>query len=161
MNVRDVMSTKIYTAKPDTTVQEIWKLLFTKHKNAIPVVDESHTLVGIITKEDLLKALYPNYEQYFEDIPSFENFEAMENKVLESRNIKARHIMCKKVIYTRNETPVMRALSRMIVRRLNQLPVLSDANEVIGMITKGDIFSALFKKQFLSPAQKRKVKSKQ
>lgn len=158
MKVQDVMSTNIYTAKPDTTVQEIWKLLFNKHKNAIPVVDKARALVGIITKEDLLKALYPNYEQYFEDIPSFENFEEMENKVLELKNIKARHIMCKKVIYTRSETPVMRALSRMIVRRLNQLPVLSDNDEVIGMITKNDIFSALFKKEFLAPAQKRKVK---
>jgi CBS-domain-containing membrane protein len=158
MKVHDVMSTKIYTAKPDTTVQEIWRLLFTRHKNAIPVIDDANSLVGIITKEDLLKALYPNYEEYLEDIPSFENFEIMEDKVREFSHIKARNIMCKKVIYTRSETPIMRALSRMIVRRLNQLPVLSETDEVIGMITKNDIFSALFKKELLSGFKKPKEK---
>jgi CBS domain-containing protein len=35
----------------------------------------------------------------------------------------------------------------MIVRRLNQLPVLSVKNEVIGVVTKGDIFYAIFRKQ--------------
>lgn len=154
MKVHAVMSTHIYTASPDTTVKELWVLLFTKHKNAIPVVDAKQKLVGIITKEDLLKALYPNYEQYLEDIPMFENFEAMEDKVRELGNVKARKIMCMKVIYTRSETPLMRALSRMIVRRLNQLPVLSENDEVIGMITKGDIFSALFKKEFIRGSKK-------
>jgi CBS domain-containing membrane protein len=154
MKVQNVMSTHIYTATPDTTVKELWILLFTKHKNAIPVIDAERKLVGIVTKEDLLKALYPNYEQYLEDVQSFENFEAMEHKVRELGHIKAKKIMCTKVIYTRIETQIMRALSRMIVRRLNQLPVLSENDEVTGMITKGDIFSALFKKEFTKNTKK-------
>jgi CBS-domain-containing membrane protein len=149
MKVSNVMSRQLITASPDTTVKELWTLLFRKHKNAIPVIDAKRTLVGIITKEDLLKALYPNYEQYFEDIPFFEDFESMEHKAKELGTVKAKKIMCTKVIYTRSDTPLMRALSRMIVRRLNQLPVLSNKDEVIGMITKGDIFSALFKKEFI------------
>jgi CBS-domain-containing membrane protein len=154
MNVRSVMSTKIYTTSSDATIKELWTLLFEKHKNAIPVIDSDKKLVGIVTKEDLLKALYPNYEQYLEDIPSFESFEEMEDKVRELGSVKAKKIMCTKVIYTRAETPLMRALSRMIVRRLNQLPVLSSADEVVGMITKGDIFKALFRKEFIKNKQK-------
>ena len=142
------MSTNIFTITPETTVREIWVLLFTKHKNALPVIGKDRKLIGIITKEDLLASLYPNFEQYMEDIPNFENFEKLEDEVQELKNVKAKNIMYKKVIYTRADTPIMRALSRMIVRRVNQLPVLSHDDEVIGMITKGDIFNALFKKEF-------------
>jgi CBS domain-containing protein len=51
----------------------------------------------------------------------------------------------------------MRALSRMIVRNLAQLPVLDEKDRVVGVVTKGDIFYALFKQHF---AKKRGKKSK-
>lgn len=146
MKVHMVMSAGITTASPDATVRDLWKLLFAKHINCIPVVDKKKKLLGIITKEDLLKALYPDYQEYFADLETIEDFEEMEEKVGELGNKKASEIMRRRVIYTRGDTPVMRALSRMIVRRLNQLPVLSIGNQVIGVVTKGDIFYALFRK---------------
>ena len=146
MNVATVMSSHVATAFPDSKVRELWRLLFVKHVNSIPVVDRRGALLGIITKEDLLKALYPDYQEYFTEATGVADFEVMENKVREMGNKKASEIMNTKVIYTREDTPVMRALSRMIVRSLNQLPVLGADNKVIGVITKGDIFYALFKK---------------
>ncbi len=150
MEVQNVMSPHIFTASPTTTVRELWKILFSKHMNAVPVIDEKRKLVGIITKEDMLKALFPNYEEYFEDITSYENFEEMEDKVKEVGDTKAKDVMRKIVVFTRTDTPIMRALSRMIARRLNQLPVLSKNDEVVGMVTKGDIFNALFRKELQS-----------
>ncbi len=146
MKVREVMSVHVYTAAPDTTIRELWRSLFKKHMNSIPVVDSKKKLVGIISKENLLEALFPNYQEYFEDITSFEDFEEMENKVRELGNTKARDVMRSRVVFTRANSPVMRALSRMIARRLNQMPVLSDEDVVVGMVTKGDIFYALFRK---------------
>lgn len=157
MKVADVMSSSVFTVLPNTTVRELWKLLFVKHVNAVPVVDKEKTLVGIITKEDLLKSLYPDYQEYFINATGVGDFEIMEDKVRDMGNKKAAEIMCSKVIYTRADTPIMRVLSRMIVRSVDQLPVLSDNDNVIGMVTKGDIFIALFKKTLKKP-QKRKKK---
>jgi predicted transcriptional regulator len=82
-----------------------------------------------------------------EDLFTSYDFEAMEERVHELNAKKARDIMCKRVVFTREDTQVMRALSRMIARRFNQLPVLSRKNDtVVGMVTKGDIFRALFRK---------------
>ncbi len=152
MLVLDVMSKHVVTAKETSTVRDLWKLLFAKHVNAIPVVDGKKKIVGIVTKEDLLKALYPDYQEYFVDVTGIADFELMEEKVRDMGDTKVSKIMCKRVIYTRDQTPVMRALSRMIVRSLNQLPVLSENDEVIGMVTKGDIFYALFKNQYKKDA---------
>jgi len=159
MNVASVMSRHLTTTPPTTKVRELWRLLFVKHINSIPVVDRDHLLLGIITKEDLLKGLYPDYQEYFVDATGVADFEIMENKVKEMGNKKASDIMNTRVIYTREGTPMMRALSRMIVRSLNQLPVLSENDEVIGMVTKSDIFYALFKKSIQTAKSAAKKKS--
>lgn len=156
MHVKDVMSKQVVWASPRTPVREIWRKEFSAHVNAIPVVDEKRKLVGIISKEDILKQMYPDYQEYFEEISSIKDFEQMESKVKELGDKKASEIMCKRVIYTREDSPVMRALSRMIVRGVNQLPVLDDKDAVCGMVTKGDIFYALFRKN--QKAQKKKKK---
>lgn len=147
MNVSDIMTRQVVWVSPETEVREVWRKVFSAKVNAIPVIDAQQKLIGIISKEDILEAMYPNYQEYFEDISSIKDFEEMENKVKELGDKRAREIMCKRAIYTHGETPIMRALSRMIVRGVNQLPVLSAEGKIIGMVTKGDIFYALFRKK--------------
>lgn len=145
MKVRDVMSRRVITIGPDTTLRELWKTIFKARINAITVIDKQKELLGIISREDVLKLLYPNYEDLIEDFFSITDFEEMEKRLDALGSKKARDIMSKRVVFTREDTPIMRALSRMIVRRLSQLPVLDNDNCVVGMVTKGDIFYALFR----------------
>lgn len=152
MTIAQVMSKKVTLVSPDTSLRDLWKTIFSLRVNAVPVVDGKRKLVGIISKEDMLKLLYPNYEDMLEDLFTAHDFESMEERVHELNVKKARDIMCKRVVYTREDTPIMRALSRMIARRLNQLPVLSRKDDtVVGMVTKGDIFRALFAKHLKFP----------
>ncbi|MBI2405126.1 CBS domain-containing protein [Candidatus Gottesmanbacteria bacterium] len=146
MKVHEVMSGHVVTASPGTPVRKLWEAIFKKGIHGLPVVDSKKKLVGIVAEEDLLKLLYPKYEDIIEDFTSASDFEEMEEKIDELTKLKAEHIMCKKIVFTRPDTPIMRALSRMIVRDVRQLPVVSEENILIGMITKGDIFDILFKK---------------
>lgn len=154
MNVSDVMSTSLITVGLTTTFTDLWKSIFTNKVNAVLVVDKQKKLSGIVTREDLLSRLYPDYSELFASDNDIPDFEGMERKVSELSGLKARDVMCKRVIYTSRETPVMRALSRMIVRRVDQLPVLSDTGVIVGMITKGDIFYSVFKNHVRKPAKK-------
>lgn len=147
MIVGDVMSKKVTVVRPDTSLRELWKTIFRRRVNAIPVVDSKKKMLGIISKEDILKLLYPDYEDLMEGLFSSYDFEEMENRIYELNTKKAGDIMCKRVIYTRQDTPVMRALSRMISRNVSQLPVLSPRTDtLVGIVAKGDIFRALFTK---------------
>ena len=56
--VRSVMSTNLQTATEDTTVIEATRTMVSKKINRLPVVDSEGTLVGIVTREDLLKAVF-------------------------------------------------------------------------------------------------------
>lgn len=139
------MSANVVTTSPETLLSDLWSMITQKKINAIPVVDAKKKLLGIVTKEDLLQSLFPEMGDFIDDFMGEGDFEEMEKKISEKSSVKAKEIMNSKVIFTRADTPVMRALSRMIVRSVNQLPVLSDADEVVGVVTKGDVFYALIK----------------
>lgn len=152
------MSKMVTSVRADTSLRELWKTIFTRRVNAVPVVDAKKRMLGIITKDDVLKLLYPDYEDLMEGLFSSYDFEEMEERIHELNTKKARDIMCKKVIFTREDTPVMRALSRMITRNVNQLPVLARTSDtLVGIIAKGDIFRALFTKHLktFSPLTKK------
>lgn len=112
----------------------------------MPVIDSGNKLIGIIAEEDLLKPLYPDYAHLVESFVSSRDFEDMEDKVEDLTSLTARDLMNKHVIFTREETPILRALSRMIVRNVRQLPVVTEDLTLIGVVSKGDIFDHLFTK---------------
>ncbi|MBE9067229.1 CBS domain-containing protein [Leptolyngbya cf. ectocarpi LEGE 11479] len=55
--VQDVMTSHAITITPKTPIAKAANLMIGKRVNRLPVVDNQKQLVGIITREDLLKAL--------------------------------------------------------------------------------------------------------
>lgn len=159
MIVSEIMSKGVVTVYPDTPYREIWKRFFSKHVHTLPVIDKkSLKLVGIITREDLLRPLYPQYQDVFEYLETSTDFEALEDRVQDMEALKAKDLMSGTVVFTRADTLIMRVLSRMIVRNVDQLPVLTDTDRVIGVITKGDIFYTLFRTHLLPKHMRRSRK---
>lgn len=156
MKVTDVMTRKITVVSLNTPFRDLWQIIFQKKINAVPVVGKNKKLYGIITKDDILKFLYPDYSEFISEFASLKDFEEMEEKIHDLLVLKARDVMCSRVFYARLETPIMRVLSRMIVRNVNQLPVLDDNGRVAGMITKGDIFYSLFRRHLAAKTKKSK-----
>lgn len=56
LKVKDVMSRKVVTASPYTSVQEIADIMLSKRINRVPIVTDGK-LVGIVTRNDILRAL--------------------------------------------------------------------------------------------------------
>ena len=148
MTVGEIMSRDVLTITPDTSYRDIWKKIFSTHLHTLPVVDKEKKLVGILTRQDLLTRLYPNYQDVLDFLETPQDFEAMEDRIMEMESVKARDIMQTTVIFARVSTLVMRALSRMIVRHVDQLPILDDDDVVVGIVTKGDVFYSLFQKNY-------------
>jgi acetoin utilization protein AcuB len=144
MKVKDVMSASTVSVSPTDSFHEIWTCIFKKKIHALPVVNKKNVLVGILTREELLEKLFPDYKDLFASGDEFPNLEDMERKVVEFSSLKVADLMRTRVVYAHEDAPVLRALSRMIVRRINQMPVVTEKGIVVGMVTKGDIFYALF-----------------
>lgn len=147
MKIVTLMSTRVFTVLPETPYGKLWEAIVKRRINAVPVVNAKKKLLGIVTRDDLLTALYPDQKEFVEAFSSGSSYEVMEEKVKEMRDLRAKNVMSTRVIYTYDTTPIMRALSRMIAQRVSQLPVLDEHERVVGMITKGDIFYDLFRRQ--------------
>ncbi|MCL5982649.1 MAG: CBS domain-containing protein [Firmicutes bacterium] len=55
--VGDLMTTRVYTVKEDTSVEAIATIMVEKKVNRVPVVDGAGKLVGIVSRQDLIKAM--------------------------------------------------------------------------------------------------------
>jgi len=55
--VKDYMNTEIQTATPDTPLEELEKIMLEKGQRMVPVL-EGDKVVGVVTRGELLKALY-------------------------------------------------------------------------------------------------------
>lgn len=57
VKVSEIMAAPCVTVKPDMSVEDAGKILVEKNFNTLPVVDDTNTLVGIVTAHDVLKVL--------------------------------------------------------------------------------------------------------
>ncbi len=55
--VRDVMTTRFKTARPDAPIEDLLDLMLDERQTAIPIVADSRRLVGIVTHTDVLVLL--------------------------------------------------------------------------------------------------------
>ena len=57
LTVQDVMTPHPMTIAPDAPISQAADLMLTQRINRLPVVDETGKLIGIVTRNDLLRAL--------------------------------------------------------------------------------------------------------
>jgi CBS domain-containing protein len=68
--VRDVMTTRLYTASSDDTLREVMKLMTDRRCRHIPVMD-GDTLVGLVSIGDLTKATQHNLRQEVRELSNY------------------------------------------------------------------------------------------
>ena len=67
MLVKDILKCKqkeLITALPATTIKQAMELLIDNRISSLPVVDENHKLVGIISDKDIFKKIYETEGDY-------------------------------------------------------------------------------------------------
>lgn len=131
--VHEVMSRSPVSVRPSTTVGEMVELFDRHDYNAFPVTDASDVLVGIVTKQDLLRVLRPNRDLELPD--------AHEVSVKPVADI-----MRPGVITLEGEDPIGVAADLMVETELRSIPVVqrgSGRAKLVGMVSRGDVIRGL------------------
>jgi len=148
MKVKDVMSRRVAMVTLKTTFRDIGNIIFGKHPgqkfSSVPVVDKKGKLLGIVTEKDLLMQLYPTQKEIIEDFFRTTNFSAMEEKIHEVEKLTAQQLMTESLSVVQQNTPLMKAGSLMLVKRVRRLPVVNKKGKLVGIISQGDVFRAIF-----------------
>ncbi len=58
----EIMTTKIHTVSPDTSLQDLATIMVEQTVNRLPVVESGNILVGMITRSDVVKAVASDLE---------------------------------------------------------------------------------------------------
>ena len=116
---RDLMSSPVRTIRPDTTIEQAQRILFRYGHSGLSVVNESGSLVGIISRRDLDLALH-------------HGFAHAPVKGYMSHNLKT----------INPETPLPEIESLMVTYDVGRLPVLKKG-ELIGIVTRTDVLRQL------------------
>ncbi len=128
MIIRDVMTKNPVYAALNTSVTEI-KALMNKYKiGKIPILNKENKLVGILTRNDLLK-IGPSTST---------SLDIYEIGYLLS-NLKAEKVMTKKVITVSPEEVVEEAAKIMVDKGIGCLPVMEN-DLLVGIVTESDLF---------------------
>ncbi|CAN5234703.1 hypothetical protein BH10PSE9_BH10PSE9_11680 [soil metagenome] len=142
MNARDLMSTDVAVVRPETPLREVAKTLLDHRMSAIPVVDETGTMVGMVSEGDLVgrkKTERENQSEWWlqrlaEGEPLNSDFLAH----LQSPLAVAREVMSSPVLSIGEETAVDEIASLMAAHKVKRLPVLRDGR-IVGIVRRADL----------------------
>lgn len=144
MKVRDVFQKKVGYITPNATLSDAARFIFGHDYKGLPVVTGPRKkLIGFITDQDITSQLFPSIQELMEDYVHEKDFEAMEKRVKSVLVKKVKDVMSKKVISIHIDEPLLKAESIMKLKDIRRLPVIDGKGNLIGIITKGDIFRAL------------------
>ena len=115
LKIADVMVSQPKTVSPDDRISDALDLMRRQQVSGAPVVQFGR-MVGVISIEDMIRAL----SQRAIDAP-------------------VRQFMTSEVISMRAQQPLIEALKTFTKTRVGRLPVVDEADRLVGIITKGDI----------------------
>ena len=131
MLIRNWMTPDPLTVEPDTPMLDAEHLMKANKIRCLPVV-KGDKLVGIVTQNDV-KAASPS---------AATTLDVHELVYLLSK-IKVKEIMSKNPITIRDEDTVEEAAVVMLRNKVSRLPVMTEKNKLVGIITDTDIFKVL------------------
>ena len=115
LRVRDAMSKAPVIAGPHTTLREIQHLMKKHRFSGVPIV-ENGALVGIISIEDIIRALDQGYI-----------------------GDQAKRWMTSTVLTLRDHFSLVRAVAEFDRHGYGRFPVLDPGGQLVGIITRGDV----------------------
>ncbi len=147
MKVRELMDTEVISVKPETTYEEVARLLYRHQVTGVPVLDEKERVVGFVSEKDIVRILYPWYKSYYESPESYTDMEARESKAGDIRNTKVETFMKKNILTVTPDDPIMKAGALMLAHDVNRLPVV-ESGALVGIVSRDSIYKAILKKNF-------------
>ncbi len=147
MKVKELMDTNKVSVTPDTTYEEVARLLYTNQLSGVPVIDDKDRVVGFVSEKDIVRILYPWYKSFYDSPESYTDMEARESKAGDIRNTKVEVFMKRNILTVTPDDPIMKAGALMLAHDVNRLPVVENG-KVVGVVSRDSIYKVILKKNF-------------
>jgi CBS domain-containing protein len=143
MQARDVMTSPAITVGPEMSVGEIAALLLARQISAVPVVDDSGALVGIVSEGDLFRRPEIGTERRESHwLRFFAERASRASEFVQSHGMRARDVMTRDVVTVAPDTDLGTVAHLLEERRIKRVPVVEHVR-VVGIVSRANLMRAL------------------
>ena len=121
MKVEEIMTKRVSTCTPGDSLNEAARIMWERDCGIVPVIENSATrrVVGVVTDRDACIAAYTRGHPLSE--------------------IRVGDVMCRDVASCRGSAQVQEAEQTMREAQVHRLPVVDEANQLLGVLSLADI----------------------
>jgi CBS-domain-containing membrane protein len=116
--VAEAMTTEIMTLKPHDSFEEAVSLMANRHVRHFAVTDDSGRIAGVVSDRDIFRAMARQASWHTKTVAE---------------------IMTTDPLTVDPDTPLCDAIAKIIARRINCLPVITQDGTVCGILTTTDL----------------------
>lgn len=140
---RDVMSGQVITVQFGSSLNEAWQLMREHRIKALPVVDMSRRIVGIITLADFMRAA--GVDQPLGFGAKLREFLLPDGLVSSDKPEVVGQIMTRQVRVTSQDVHAVELMPLFTEAGHHHIPVIDDERRIVGIITQSDFVRALYR----------------
>ena len=123
LRIGQLMTTDIFTVNQDELVDIVACVMNWHHIRHVPVEDDGHHLVGLVTHRDLLRLLADNASDKIH------------------KPVPVGRIMTQNVVTVSPSTPTLEAIRLMKSKKISCLPVVDKKNRLVGIVSERDFMA--------------------
>jgi len=148
MRAMDVMTTHVITVGPDTSVQEVAKILSERSISGVPVVDAENRLIGIVSEGDLLHRVETGTERRVQRrrrswwLDTIGSEEELARDYVKSHGRTAGDVMTREVVSVSDTTELADIANLLETKRIKRVPVVRDG-KLVGIVSRANLVRAL------------------
>jgi len=143
MKARDVMASPVVTTLPSGTVKDLVKLLLEHHISAVPVVDQSGKLVGIVSDGDLIyRAEIGTEQQHPWWLVLLAEDRALAADYIKAHARKVEDVMTRNVVTAAPDTPLNEIARLLGKHAIKRVPIVKDGH-LVGIVSRTNLVQAV------------------
>ena len=143
MHAAEVMAKDVVTVGPETTVDELARLMVNRHISGVPVVDQDGHPLGIVTEGDLLRRIEIGSDRSYNTWRDlFASNARLAGDYLKSHARKARDLMTAPILGVTKDAPLSEIAELRERKHIKRVAVLQEGR-LIGMISRIDLIRVL------------------
>lgn len=144
MFARDMMVAPVITVGVNATVRDVAKILVDRRISAVPVVDGTGKVVGIVTESDLMHRAEAGTERrYSWWLEAFQGDQAVAADYVKSHAVKVSDIMTRKVITAAPEAPLYEVAELLEAHQIKRVPIVSKNGDLVGIVSRANLIQAV------------------
>ena len=144
MIARDIMSSPVITIRENATVAEAARIMLDRDVSALPVLNGSGRLVGILTHSDF--GLSPKFRPLVENIYTLLGSTTTPRHLEETAHLvggkQVRDVMRRNIITVQQDANIEHIARLMMRSQIHRLPVVEDG-KLVGIITRHDFLKLI------------------